>query len=57
LAEWVNKLVDSKIAVRYVMEARGVYHQKFAYYLEENNHEVSIVLPNKISNYMRTLEL
>jgi len=57
LVEWVNKMIDSKLAVRYVMEATGVYHQKFAYYLEENNYEVSIVLPNKISNYIRTLEL
>ena len=57
LVGWVNKLTDCEIAVRYVMEATGVYHQKFAYYLEDNQYEVSIVLPNKISNYIRTLEL
>lgn len=39
------------------MESTGVYHQKFASFLAENKHEVSIVLPNKISNYIRTLEL
>jgi transposase len=38
------------------MEATGVYHQKFAFYLDENGYEASVVLPNKISNYMRTLE-
>jgi transposase len=38
------------------MEATGVYHQKFAYYLVDNGYEVSIILPNKISNYMRTIE-
>jgi len=37
------------------MEATGVYHQKFAYFLEEKNCNLSIILPNKISNYMRTL--
>lgn len=57
LVEWVNKKMDRKLAIRYVMEATGVYHQKFACYLEENNQQVSIVLPNKISNYMRTLEM
>lgn len=57
LVEWVNKKMDRKLAVRYVMEATGVYHQKFACYLEENNQQVSIVLPNKISNYIRTLEM
>lgn len=39
------------------MEATGVYHQKFAYYLDKNNYEVCIVLPNKISNYIRTLDI
>lgn len=57
LVEWVNKKMDRKLAIRYVMEATGVYHQKFACYLEENNQQVSIVLPNKISNYIRTLEM
>ena len=38
--------------VRYVMEATGVYHESLAYFLEEKDHEVSIVLPNKISNYL-----
>ncbi|MFV0565058.1 MAG: IS110 family transposase [Flavobacteriaceae bacterium] len=57
LAEWVNRLAGADVRVRYVMEATGVYHQKFAYYLADNGYEASIVLPNKISNYMRTLEL
>jgi|TARA_Y100000817_G_C16825814_1_gene531158 transposase len=57
LVEWANKKMDRKLVVSYVMEATGVYHQKFACYLEENNQQVSIVLPNKISNYIRTLEM
>lgn len=56
LLKWVKKLTNQEMEVRFVMEATGVYHQKFAYYLEENGYKVSIVLPNKISNYMRTLE-
>jgi transposase len=54
---WINKLATPDIAVRYVMEATGVYHERFAYYLEANGQEISIVLPNKISNYFRTLEV
>ena len=57
LVDWVNKLTGYEVPVRYVMEATGVYHQKFAYYLVDNGCEISIVLPNKISNYIRTLEL
>lgn len=43
--------------VLYVLEATGVYHEKLAYWLHENNQKVSIVLPNKISNYARTLDI
>jgi len=54
---WVNKLRDPSVPVRFVMEATGVYHESLAYYLAEQQQEVSIVLPNKISNYARSLEV
>jgi transposase len=57
LVAWVDKLVVKGIKVRYVMEATGVYHEKLAYYLSDQQQEVSIVLPNKISNYFRTLDV
>src|SRR5438067_9489877 len=53
---WLKKLTEETIAVRLVMEATGVYHEALAYFLDEKGYELSIVLPNKISNYMRTLE-
>lgn len=56
LLEWVKKLTNENTKVRFVMEATGVYHQKFAYFLDEKEYEVCVVLPNKISNYMRTLD-
>jgi transposase len=54
---WVKKLTMEGIYIRYVMEATGVYHESLAYFLEGKGHEVSIVLPNKISNYFRTLDV
>jgi transposase len=57
LVAWVNKTAAKEIKVRYVMEATGVYHEKLAYYLSDQQQEVSIVLPNKISNYFRTLDV
>lgn len=57
LLDWVKKLTDDVFTVRFVMEATGVYHQKFAYYLDQKGYEVSIVLPNKISNYIKTLAI
>ena len=57
LVSWTKKRVDSNVKVRYVMEATGVYHESLAYYLAQEDCEVSIVLPNKISNYFKTLEV
>jgi len=56
LLTWVQSLSSKDLEVHFVMEATGVYHQKFAYYLEDKGVNLSIVLPNKISNYMRTLD-
>jgi transposase len=57
LVVWVQKMAAKELKVRYVMEATGVYHECLAYYLSDNGQEVSIVLPNKISNYFRTLDV
>lgn len=54
---WIKKNADEAIPVRFVMEATGVYHENLTYFLDDNKQEVTVVLPNKISNYMRTLEV
>ena len=56
LLKWLDSLIDQKVPMQFVMEATGVYHEKFAYHLDEQGYDLSIVLPNKISNYMRTLD-
>ena len=57
LLRWVKKIAVKEVKVRYVMEATGVYHERLAYYLLDQAREVSIVLPNKISNYTKTLNI
>jgi transposase len=57
LEEWVESLVKKDVQLRFVMEATGVYHQKFAYHLHDKGYSVSIILPNKISNFKRTLDI
>ena len=57
MVSWVKKLTDEASGGRYVMEATGVYHESLAYFLNEKGYEVTIVLPNKISNYFRTLNV
>jgi transposase len=54
---WLKKMTDETIPVRFVMEATGVYHESLAYFLDEQGYELSIILPNKISNYFRTLDV
>lgn len=55
--KWCKKHVSCDLEVYYAMEATGVYHEAFAYYLDEKKCNVSIVLPNKISSYFRTLDV
>lgn len=56
LLAWVKKHTSADVEVRYVMEATGVYHESLAYFLADQNQSLTIVLPNKISNYFRSLE-
>lgn len=57
MMQWVSKLADPAVGVRYVMEATGVYHESLAYWLFDKGCSLSVVLPNKISNYFRTLDI
>lgn len=57
LIDWVAGHSNNADSVRYVMEATGVYHEKLAYSLDESGFDLSIVLPNKISNFFRTLDI
>src|SRR5882724_416652 len=54
---WVKKISNPDMGVHFVMEATGVYHEAFAYFLDERGFELTIVLPNKLSNYSRTLDV
>jgi transposase len=54
---WAGELAAEGAPVRYVMEATGVYHEGLAYFLADRGLDVSIVMPNKMSSYMRTLDV
>lgn len=51
-----NKL-SAKLPLTFVMEVTGVYHENLAYFLHEKGYRVVIVLPNKIKNYAKSLEI
>lgn len=54
---WVKKQTAEEFPLRYVMEATGVYHESLAYFLSNRTYQVSIVMPNKITNFFKTLEI
>ena len=57
MLQWIKKLTEETVPVNYVMEATGVYHESLAYFLRNQEQLVSIVLPNKISSYAKTLDV
>jgi len=57
LITWVDKRSETLTIVQYVFEATGVYHEKLAYFLHERGYGISIILPNRISSYQRTLDI
>jgi transposase len=55
---WSLSVRASKLLpVSFVMEVTGVYHEKLAYFLHGKGYQVVIVLPNKIRNYAKSLEI
>ena len=57
LIQWTNNIIISNdIPLIFVMEATGVYYENLAYFLFSNNLNVSVILPNKISNYAKSLQ-
>jgi transposase len=57
LLQWTEKNIVSKdVPLFFVMEATGIYYENLAYFLFLNNFNVSVVLPNKVSNYAKSLE-
>lgn len=55
MLQWIKKGTDANLPVHYVMEATGVYHESLAYFLTDLGLPVSIILPNKINSYAKTL--
>ncbi|AGA76927.1 IS110 family transposase [Echinicola vietnamensis] len=57
LLKWAEKHKTAEGEILFVMEATGVYHEKLAHWLHGQSRKVAIVLPNKISNYSKTLDV
>jgi transposase len=55
--KWVQIQVTEGVGLEVIMEPTGVYHEKFAHFLYNNKFKVVIVMPNKIANYTKSLNL
>lgn len=54
---WIRKHCKEAVLVQVLMEATGVYHEKLAIWLTDQELEVFVVLPNKARKYMQALGL
>lgn len=55
LLSWALKQASTK--PWFLMEATGVYYENLAYFLNQKEQQVAVILPNKTKSYTRTLEL
>jgi transposase len=53
LVEWLKKKKDPA-EIFFVMEATGVYYENLAYWLQEKNLYLSVVLPNKVNYFAKS---
>lgn len=58
LVKWVRKLTAAAApASNYVMEATGIYYEPLAYHLQDLKLHVSVVLPNMVKHYGKSLNI
>jgi transposase len=51
--DWLNRNRKEHLPITIVMEATGVYHEQLAWYLNNKDLPVSILLPNKAKKYLQ----
>jgi transposase len=57
LLKWVRKQVTLEPQISFVMEATGIYYEPLAYHLVKLHQPVSVVLPNKVKHYAKSLNI
>lgn len=55
--EWVEKKRIIELEVHFTMEATGIYYENLAYFLDDNNQYVSVILPNKTKAFMQSYNI
>jgi transposase len=55
--KWGRKFTDNSIPLVYAMEATGIYYEGLAYHLAKLNQKVSVILPNKVKHFSKSLNV
>ena len=55
--KWHRKITDPSVEIIFLMEATGIYYESIAYYLHRLNLAVSVILPNKVKHYAKSLNI
>lgn len=57
LVRWVRKQATAEQSSCYVMEATGIYYESLAHYLHGLKFQVSVVLPNTVKHFGKSLNI
>lgn len=57
LVKWSRKLGAPQLELLFLMEATGCYFEPLAYHLHRLNQPVSVILPNKVKHYGKSLNV
>ena len=55
--KWVGKTMTKGLEISFAMEATGIYFEQLAYHLTRLKKNVSVLLPNKVSHYGKSLNV
>lgn len=57
LIKWHRKLTVPSVETLFLMEATGIYYESIAFFLHRLNLSVSVILPNKVKHYAKSLNI
>jgi transposase len=55
--KWISKNFNHSIPMLFVMEATGVYHERLACFLYDEEYKVAVVLPKRAKDFSKTLKV
>jgi transposase len=54
---WSRKITDPAVSNLFLMEATGIYYESIAYHLNKLKLPVSVILPNKVKHFAKSLNI